>query len=244
MAFFSKFYSLNKNESDQAIEQNTKETPHVYEARNWYYDRYETLIVQRNVLFLVTVLSVIASVVAVFFVGKVTLSKSVEPMVIEVEDKSGITNIVNPNTDQTWTSDRAINEYFLMTYLTARETYNVASYTYNYSTIVRLLSNSAVYNQFKDIINNPTNNPISKYAANNYTTLKVRSIQFLEDSPSGDHNVQVRFSVNEMLGNKAQYNKIVSILWNYTKMQMKFDERMVNPLGFQIKFYAVSDDVS
>ena len=244
MSFFSRLRGFIKSESDQAIEHNTKEVPHVYEARNWYYDRYETLIVQRNVLFLVTVLSVIASVVAVFFVGKVTLSKSIEPMVIEVEDKSGITNIVNPNTDKTWTADRAINEYFLMTYLTARETYNVASYNYNYSTVVRLLSNTTVYNQFKDLINNPVTNPITKYAANNYTTLRIRSIQFLEDAPSGDHNVQIRFAIEEMLGNKLQYNKIVSILWNYSKMQMKFEERMVNPLGFQVKFYAVSDDVS
>ncbi len=244
MSFFSRFFGSNKNESDQAIERNTKEIPHVYEARNWYYDRYETLIVQRNVLFLVTVLSVIASIVAVFFVGKVTLSKSVEPMVIEVEEKTGITNIVNPNTDKTWTTDRAINEYFLMTYLTARETYNVANYTYNYSTVVRLLSNSVVYNQFKDFINNPATNPIAKYAANNYTTLRIRSIQFLEDSPSGDRNVQIRFSVVEAFGNKSQHNKIVSILWNYSRMQMNFDERMVNPLGFQVKFYAVSDDVS
>ncbi len=243
MSFFSKFYSSNKNESDQAIERN-KATPGVYEARNWYYDRYETLIVQRNFLFLVVVLSVVVSVVSVFFVGKVTLSKTVEPMVVEVEDKSGITNIVNPMDDQSWTSDRAINEYFLMTYLNARETYNVSNYSYNYSTVVRLLSNSKTYNQFKDYVNDPLNNPISKYGANNYTTLKIRSIQFLENTPSGDRNVQIRFSVIEALGNKTQYNKIVSILWNYAKMQMRFEDRMVNPLGFQIKFYAVSDDVS
>jgi type IV secretory pathway component VirB8 len=50
--------------------------------------------------------------------------------------------------------------------------------------------------------------------------------------------------VVEAFGNKSQHNKIVSILWNYSRMQMNFDERMVNPLGFQVKFYAVSDDVS
>jgi type IV secretion system protein VirB8 len=244
MSFFSKFINLKKNENDEVIEHNSAEVVHVYQARNWYYDRYETLVVQRNVLFLISVLSIIASCVCVFFIGKVTLSKTVEPMVIEIEDKTGITNIVNPFTDKRWTSDRAISEYFLIMYLKARETYNIVDYNYNYSTVVRLFSNTAVYNQFKDIVNNPTTNPITKYAANNSTILTVRSVQFLEDSPSGDHNVQVRFAITETSGSKKQYNKIASVLWNYTQMQMTFDERMINPLGFQVKFYTVSDDVS
>ena len=243
MSFFSKF-SLGKKENDQAIEQTPKDAPRVYEARNWYYDRYETLIVQRNALFLLAILSIVASMVCVFFVGKVTLSKTVEPMVVEVEDKTGITNIVNPFSDRTWTSDKAVSEYFLVMYLRDRETYDAASYNYNFSTVVRLLSSGEVYSQFKSYITDPKTNPVALYAANNSTTLKIRSIQHLPDSSSGDHTVQIRFSVIETAGNKAQFNKIVSVYWNYTQMQMTFNERMVNPLGFQIKFYSVTNDVS
>lgn len=243
MSILSKF-SFGKKESDQAFEPMQKDVPNVYEARNWYYDRYETLIVQRNILFLLAVLAIVASMLCVILVGRVTLSKTVEPMVIEVEDKTGITNIVNPLADRVWSSDKAISNYFLMKYLRARETYNVADYNYNYTTLTRLLSNGTVYNEFKSFISDPKTNPIALYGASNSTILKIRSTQYLQDSPSGDHNVQIRFSVIETAGNKKQTNQIVSILWNYVQMQMTFEERMVNPLGFQIKFYSVADDVS
>ncbi len=246
MGWFSRFSSgsVTKIENDQVIEQNSKTAHHVYEARNWYYDRYETLIVQRNILFLIAVLSIMASIVCVFFIGRVTLSKSIEPMIIEVEDTTGITNIVNPFIDTQWSSNKALSEYFLIMYLRTRETYNVVDYGYNYSTVVRLLSNTTVYKQFRDYVNDPSTNPVALYGANNSTILTLRSVQYLEDAPSGDHNVQVRFAITEASGSKKRYNKIASILWNYTKMNMTFDERMVNPLGFQIKFYAVTNDIS
>lgn len=242
MSIFARFSFGKKDESQQPENQNKDEKKAL--SRDWYYDRYEGLIVQRNILFVFAILAIIASMVSVFYVSKVTMSKNIEAMVIEVEDKSGITNIVNPATDNSWTANKVMAEYFLTMYLRARETYNVVNFTYNYNTAVRLLSTMQVYTQFKEYINNPSVNPVTKYANNNSTILQIRSIQHLENSPNGDHNAQIRFSVIETAGNKNQYNKIVSILWNYTTMQMNYDDRMVNPLGFQVKFYSVADDVS
>jgi type IV secretion system protein VirB8 len=230
-----------KNQTD--ISYNSKQAE-ISDAGGWYHDRYEALVVQRNLLFVLAVIAFITVIVCIFSVKQVTLSKNIEAMIVEVEDKTGITNIVNPATDKNWSSDKAISEYFLMTYLRARETYNVAQYSYNYNTVVRLLSTAQVYAQFKDTVTNPSTNPVTRYGASNSTSLKVRSIQHLENSPTGDQNVQIRFAVIENGNDSTQINKIVSILWNYTTMQMKFDDRMVNPLGFQVKFYSVADDVS
>ncbi len=232
--------NITKKDSDKAVEVNSQGGT-VSDARNWYSDRYETLIVQRNVLFLISLIAVIATIFASFVVLRVTMNKEIIPMLVEVEDKTGFTNIVNPEDSQIWTSDKALNEYFLMKYMEARETYNIASYLYNYDTVVRVMSTSQVYNQFKSSISG-SSNPAARYGASNSTSLQIRSIQYLPSSSNGDKNVQVRFTIVERQGGKY-YNKIVSILYNFVQMQLTMDERMVNPLGFQVKSYAVADDV-
>ncbi|MEQ9115932.1 MAG: type IV secretion system protein [Rickettsiales bacterium] len=234
--------NFSKQQSDSAVEvQGGKTAQSVSQARNWYSDRYESLVVQRNTLFLVSLVAIIATVVSSFVVLTVSTTKEIIPMLVEVEENTGFTNIVDPKTNETWTQDKALNEYFLMKYLEARETYNVASYMYNYNTVVRVLSTSQVYSDFKKQISG-RNSPIAKYGSNMSTKIKVRSVQYLPDRESGDKNVQIRFQVAESSGGKF-YNKIVTILYNFTKLQLTFDDRMVNPLGFQIKSYAVADDV-
>jgi len=243
MPFFSK---LTKKDSDKAVEVSAdgniraQEDSSVSEARNWYSDRYESLLVQRNILFIISIVAIFASLFSAFVVMKVSLSKTVIPMLVEVEDKTGYTNIVNPRDRDIWTSDKALNEYFLLKYLNSRETYNSMTYYYNYYTIVRLLSANAVYRQFIQSIAGQAS-PITRYGSNMNTTLKIRSIQYLPIE-SGDQTVQIRFTIFENTGGKY-YNRIVNIAYNFVQMQLTFDERMVNPLGFQIKSYSVADDV-
>jgi len=209
--------------------------------KSWYADRYESMSVQRNMLFFISLMALVATVIAVIFISKVTLSKTIEPLVVEVEEKSGFTNIVNPHDDDKWTTSKSVNTYFLVEYLRARETYSVASYVRNYNTVVRLMSSSSVYRDFKKVLNNSQTNPVLEYGANNSTGIKIRSMQFLKNTPE-ESRAQIRFSVIEEGGKKKQYNKIVSLVWSYIEMDLNFEDRTVNPLGFQVKAYSISDD--
>jgi type IV secretion system protein VirB8 len=238
MGIFS-FAKSDKPEQQQSPVVN--ETPSEDTAKQWGEDRYESMVVQRNLMFLLSLVCVAVIFVAVFFIGKLTLHKSVQPMVIEIEESTGITNIVNPLEDKKWMEARAVNEYFLIKYLRSRETYNVATYVDMYNNSVRLMSSSSVYEQFKQIINDPNSSPVVKYGGNNYTVLKVRSVQFLPSTQNGK-NVQIRFAVVEKQGQKQIYNKIASIVFNYLEMNLSFEDRMINPLGFQVSSYSVTEE--
>ena len=213
-------------------------------TKGWYEDRYQSLIVQRNLFFLITALCIIFITLGVVVIGGVISKKRIEPMVVEVEESTGITTVVNPTLNQNWSVSEVINKYFLTMYLRSRETYNLASYLYNYNTVVRLLSSSNEYRKFKQIINDPSTSPISKYGSNNTTKLEIRNILFLQDNPGGAQTVQIRFTIVENQGSKRRMNKIASIIWDYVEMNLNFDDMMVNPLGFQVQFYSVSDDVN
>ena len=211
------------------------------QVKGWYEDRYQALVVQRNLFFVIILACIAAIVISVVVVGVLSEKKTIEPMVIEVEDKTGITNIVNPNEDRQWTVDKTINKYFLMKYLKARETYNVASYNYNYNTVVRLLSSTSVYNQFQQLISSSSQNPVAMYGSTVSTTLRLRSILFLQSKVSGQ-SAQIRFAI--VTSDGRVFPKIVSMIWNYETLSLNFDDRMVNPLGFQVQSYSIADDIN
>ncbi len=239
MGLFS-FLKKNAQEKGEKSTQSTGSNV-VADAKSWYADRYESLVVQRNLLFVLSIAGLVIILVSVFFIGKVTMNKTIEPMVIEIEEKTGITSIVNPQKNQTWTESRAVNEYFIMKYLRARETYNVASYLHNYNNVVRVMSSGPVYSQFRSFINNPNTSPVAKYGANNSTDLEIRYIQYLPDT-SGGKNVQIQFAVKEQAGGRAIYHKVVTMVWTYIETTLGFDDRMINPLGFQVIAYSVAEE--
>ena len=126
-------FSFSKKNNKDSVSDNILEG-------SWYQDRYESILVQRNLMFIFALGCIIATILAIFFIGKISLSKTIEPMVIEVEESSGITNIVNPNQNRRWTQSKALNQYFIIKYLRARETYNIATYLNDYNLVVRLMS--------------------------------------------------------------------------------------------------------
>jgi type IV secretion system protein VirB8 len=236
-----KFNNLFKKNS---LLKNTKEPSNyegddlIREVKNWYSDRYESLLVQRNILFLFVIISVASIFSSIFIIGRIASSKTIEPFIVEIEDKTGITNVVNPLSRKDLTTDESLNTYFIVQYIRARETYNEADYKYNHSTVVRLLSAPKVNSEFIYSINSNPKNPINLYGAGNSTSLKLRSLQFLEQGKA-----QVRFTITENGGNRAVFNKIATLGFEYQQMELTPGERQVNPLGFQIIQYRVDDEI-
>jgi type IV secretion system protein VirB8 len=209
----------------------------IAESRNWYSDRYQTAVVQRNILLIITILAIVCILIGVFVVGEISLSKSVDPFVIEVEEKSGITNIVTPMESKTLTADESIKRYFIIKYLRARETYDAVDYEFNYSTLVRLFSTYPIYNKFKSFTNDDPRSPIKVYGTLGKTSLKIRSIQFFEEGKA-----QVRFTIIENGLSNASHNKIATLKFQYQKMELSPADLEINPLGFQIIEYRVDDE--
>jgi type IV secretion system protein VirB8 len=203
--------------------------------------------VQRNILFLFIFLAMLIILGGVFIVGEIAISKTIEPFIIEIEDKSGITNVVDPSTKAGLSADEALNSHFVVQYVRARETYNLADYQYNYDTIVRLFSQYRVYSSFKTFINNSSQSPVKLYGNNSFTALKIRSVQYFnanEQAPgSGDaKTAQVRFSVLVDGKDDHKVNKIANIKFTYSKSEYKQEERFINPLGFTVIEYRVDDE--
>jgi type IV secretion system protein VirB8 len=214
---------------------------------NWYSDRYNSIVIQRNLLLILLLASVVMVIVSSFIVGNVSASFKIQPFVIEVEDKTGLTSVVNPLSSNELISNEVLNKYFLMKYIKARESYNFETWQYNYLTVVRLMSDPGVYNGFKKFVNSSPDSPLALYGSQMSTYVVFRSTQFFppsfnEKGVPNDPKAVVRFTVfpengNIKGGTGNKIHKILTLTYRYQQTEMTEEDRSENPLGFFVTSY-------
>lgn len=208
------------------------------ETRNWYSDRYEFVVIQRNLLFFVTIAALLGVAGAVYAVAELTASKTVEPYIIEVEDRTGITTLISQNTVENFTQKDAVIRYFIWKYIQARENYNVADYEYNYGQVVRLMSAGDVYRAFYSQISGTGADSPSTLGRNSQKKVTAKSTSFL-----GPKKVQVRVMIETTGGQiPVVVHRIITLDFDFVPLELSMPDRLVNPLGFQVSAYSIAED--
>ncbi|OWZ25056.1 VirB8 family type IV secretion system protein [Wolbachia endosymbiont of Wuchereria bancrofti] len=207
---------------------------------DWNSSRYSTVIAQRNILLLFTLILLVAIFIGILAIFKISTSSTIEPFVIEIEKKSGIVQLVDPVTVKQYSADEVLNNHFIAEYIKAREVFDPYNYNYNYYTKVRLFSSPNVYNEFKNYIRlQNMDDLLNLYSGFVKNDFKIRSTQKLDDD-----TFQVRFTVEFTRedGSSIRKNKIVIMSYRYAPLEMNDQQRYVNPLGFQVTSYRVDDE--
>lgn len=209
------------------------------ETRNWYSDRYEFVVVQRNMLFFVTIVALLGVAGAVFAVAELASSKTVEPYIIEVEERTGITTLVNQTSVDHYSKDEAVKRYFVWHYINARESYNVVDYEYNYGQVVRLMSSDEMYAKFYRYISGDSPDSPTVLGRVAEKKVKLKSLTFLNS-----HTAQVRVAVEQVKAGSGSvvYNRIITLDFTFANMTLSTEERFINPLGFQVTDYRIDED--
>ena len=229
-------FGSKKNDSKTEKERKPRATA----AGDWFHDRYGTVVVQRNILLFLVVLSVLCIAVSTFAIFKIGKTRTIEPFVVEIEKKSGVTTLVNPITVKQYSADEVLSNYFIVEYVKARELYDPNNFMYNYYTKVRLLSTQDTYSSFRNWIrpSNPSS-PMALYADLSPSSVKVRSLQHL-----GVGKVQIRFTLEFTTGSGdvIKKDRIATLNFKYSSLELSEQDRQVNPLGFQITYYRADDE--
>lgn len=216
-----------------------EDTTNLAATKTWFEERYETALIQRNLIFFIAAISIITVAIAVFAVTKISLSKEFDPFVIQIENSTGLAKVVNPITSEILGGNDALARYFIKRYVTSRETYNPVDFETRARQIVRLLSTGQVYNSYMGYIKDKVNDPTILYGQKNTTYLTVKSWSKLDSK-----RYVFRFAITETVGDKRVYNKIAIIDYDYVAMSLSEEDEDINPVGFQIKGYRVDDDNS
>lgn len=211
------------------------------ESTNWYKDRYQSVLVQRKFLTAITLASLMATLATVITIAYLTPLKTVEPFVIQVDQRSGITQTVDPLTVPELTANEAVNNFFLVQYIRSRETYSLTDLSRNYN-IVRVMSErQKVYPAFMSQAdpNNPNSNA-ARLGTSGVRTLTFKSFTYLNPKL-----VQVRVMIEEKSEGAPfrQYHRIILVAFEYVKLNLTNEERYINPLGFRVTDYRVDEEI-
>lgn len=209
-------------------------------TKDWYGNKYQIVIVQRNFLLLVTVISMLAVAASVVFVQKISGSKSLEPYVIEISDKTGMPTVVEQETVKKFTSDEVIKRYFINEFLRVSEGYDPFTYKQDYKKL-RLLCDAKVYREFLSqlSVKNPES-PINTLGSRGKREIKIKSIQFLEPQ-----TVQVRALIENsgVYTGQKQRDVVIYMSFKFVNLNLSMQDRMINPLGFQVDSYRITEEL-
>ena len=237
--FFKSSSNSQRSSGDTQNQESIKSGNPLKITQNWYEERSDKLIVQRNLLVILIILLTIFMVISTLVIAFVVKSKRFDPFVIQLNSNTGRASVVEPVSSPVLTADESLTRYFIKKYITARETYNPVDFTTLAHTTIRLLSTSSVYYNYLGYIRNKDFDPVLKYKEDNTTFLVVKSW-----SKMAEDKYIVRFSVNETSGSQLVYNKIAVVSYAYVPMQLTDSELDINPVGFQVNGYRVDDDNS
>jgi type IV secretion system protein VirB8 len=211
--------------------------------RSWYSNKYQLVLVQKKMLSLFCILAMSTVVVAVIFVKQFTESKSFEPYVIELEEKTGVLTVVENLSQSKLTADEAIKKSLIYTFLEVAEGYNYVTFNEDRRKLM-LFSGANVYRQLYSKYSIRNKDSIVNLLQNRATlTIKIKSIIF--NTPT---IATVRFVVyNSLRGNRiypAERHFITEIQFMFSDMKLNTEDRYVNPLGFQVVKYSIGEDIN
>ncbi len=218
--------------------------------KNWYQDRYESVLIQRNLLFLCVIAFIGIFALTILSVIELNSKKVYEPFVVQIEETTGIITKVNNESIRTLPNEKAVRNASLVRYILAREGYNYADYSFNFYQIVRLMSDSKVYSGFSSVTD--PNNPESPVSLGFEKRIDVR-IKSLIDLDESQNLVQVRIekatlasgtatSEENFKQNKKSY--IITLRYDYKDLDLSETERYINPLGLQVIAYSINEEIN
>jgi type IV secretion system protein VirB8 len=201
--------------------------------KSWYSNRYQIVVVQRNILFLLTLISMISVAIAVIFVKNLMESKSLEPYVIEVEEKNGVATIVDQLTSQNFTGDQMVRKYFINQFIHAASGYDPKTYKSDVDK-VRLFSAPGVYAEFRNRIS------AKDLGVDSKIDVRIKSIQFPDNNTA---QIRIFKQLENPIDKPETKDEIITMTFYFTNMNITMEERLINPLGFQVSKYLIAEEV-
>lgn len=209
--------------------------------KHWYKDRYQYVLVQRRVLAVITVAALVCTLMAIVVIVMLIPQKTIEPYVIQVDQRSGITQYVDPVSAKQLTANEAVKNYFIVNYIRARDGYRATDLLKQYE-LVRLMSEpKVVYKQFEAQANaNNSDSNIARLGSVGSREVLIKSISYLEPTVA-----QVRVVIEERadgINISSRRHKIILVRFKFAELPLTTSQRYVNPLGFIVLDYRVDED--
>ncbi len=219
---------------------NTKKP--IYDV-NWYNDKYQSNVVLRNWMVVITFLAVIGILMMVVASYYFVPLKSVSPFVIQIDEKTGVTEVIDSKATDEFTANELLIKYFGHKYILARENYNYLTYEQNRQ-LVRLMSQPDVYREYINYMEEP-NGPKNVFGTHTDRKVELISSQVKFNKTTNSISVTDRMHVTETATQRRPYEYTISVSLQChfdNSSNLTDDQRLVNPLAFVVEYYNVTKE--
>jgi type IV secretion system protein VirB8 len=203
-------------------------------ARDWASDRFLRIErASRRAWIAAAIAATVAVLEGIALILLVPL-KTVEPVTLLVDRHTGYVQAVRPLDPQKLEASEALTRSFLAQYVSAREGFDRATARPDYRKVALWSAGPARSTYLAKMSPDSFENPFKRYPPGVVVATAVKSISKL--SPD---TALVRFDTSVLSGGQVRQARpwIAIIRYRYTGAPMRFEDRLVNPLGFQVLSY-------
>lgn len=164
-----------------------------------------------------------------------------EPTIIQVDKSTGATTMLRSIKDSKDQYDEVINQYFLANYVRAREGYDWYTISEQIE-VVKLMTDDSIEKEYSRAVQ-AKNSPLMVFKDKAKVIAKITSISFIGDL------AQVRFTTEKQSLDGANTDGspvqkwIATIAYSFKTGMMTPQQRLINPLGFNVLSYRIDPEV-
>jgi type IV secretion system protein VirB8 len=213
-------------------------------SQDWYKNRHNILIFQRNILFIFSLVLTSCLFFSTIFINYISNNKSLEPYVIEIEKVTGKPKIIKVDEIKKITEDKVVKKYFITNLVKSLFFYRIANnsselevyLTRKNDEFIKNFSSKSFRKFFIDKKRKLTKEKIHS------VDVRIKTIQF----PAEDLNVaKVRIlrTVKFNNGDVKNFNELLEIGFRIDHESLKNEnQKEQNPIGFIANEYSVTEE--
>ncbi|GAC1575067.1 MAG: hypothetical protein NVS3B27_20550 [Novosphingobium sp.] len=208
---------------------------HYEAARSWAYDRDTALANSRRAAWIVASLATGVAVLEALALISLAPLKTVVPYTVMVDKTTGYSTVIDGTHPQVLKPQSVLTQSMLAQYVVAREMFDITTIADQYRK-VGLWSEGEARTEYLALmpLTNPQS-PMNIYPRNALVTVTVDSVALI-----GPDTAQVRFVTDRRDGPTAASTRtayVAQIRYRFAGEPLAMDDRLVNPLGFEIAHY-------
>lgn len=161
--------------------------------------------------------------------------KTVQPITLLVDRQTGYVQALDPLQPKRIAADEALTQSLLAQYVVAREGFDRATVSADYRRVALWSAGRARSTYLASMPATNPNSPLNHYRGGTVLAVQVKSVSKL-----GPNVALVRFDTQrqDQQGRVQASQPWVSVVrYRYVNAPMQFEDRLVNPLGFQVIGY-------
>lgn len=205
------------------------------EAESWARDQREALRASRRTAWWVAAGAGTIALLEALALLILTPLKTVEPYTLLVDRNTGYVQALAPLDPQTIAGDAALTQSFLVQYVIARESFDIDTLQANYRKVALWSDGTARSTYIAGVqVSNPES-PLARYPRSTVVETRVKSV-----SPVAKNVALVRFDTQrrDANGRTEPVRAWVAVIrYRYSGEPMRMEDRLVNPLGFEVVRY-------